>query len=75
VTACGRPEPEPQPSPDSPDPAALAALVRYPKFDDTDPHEWTGRGPHSYPIHGIDVSRWQGDIDWHQAKSAGVTFA
>jgi len=81
LSGCGRsaPEPEPAADPAAPDPAALAAalddLVTYPKFDDADPHKWTGRGPRSYPIHGIDVSRWQGDIDWHQAKAAGVTFA
>ena len=54
---------------------ALAQLVTYPKFGDSDPHSWTGRGPRSYPIHGIDVSRYQGDIDWRQVKSSGVSFA
>ena len=75
VAGCGHPEREPEPTPDTPDPVALAALTTYPKFDDADPHKWTGRRPRSYPIHGVDVSRWQGDIDWHQAKSAGVAFA
>jgi len=27
------------------------------------------------PIYGIDVSRWQGDIDWVKVKNAGVNFA
>ncbi len=27
------------------------------------------------PIQGIDVSYWQGDIDWNQARAAGVRFA
>ncbi len=27
------------------------------------------------PIHGIDVSKWQGDIDWHAARQAGTQFA
>lgn len=27
------------------------------------------------PIHGIDVSRWQGDIDWNRVRRAGATFA
>ena len=24
---------------------------------------------------GIDVSRWQGDIDWKKVKAAGIEFA
>ncbi len=31
--------------------------------------------PEDYAVHGIDVSRWQGDIDWVKAKNAGVAFA
>ena len=27
------------------------------------------------PIHGIDVSHWQGDIDWRQVRRAGARFA
>ena len=74
AAACGRPPPEPEPTPD-PDAAALAALVTYPAFGDADPHEWTGRTPQTYPIHGIDISRWQGSIDWNKARDAGVSFA
>jgi lysozyme len=80
--ACSRREPEPVaiptvavPDPNAVDPVALATLVTNPKFGDADPFEWTGRKPHSYPIHGIDISRWQGDIDWDHARSGGVSFA
>ncbi|MTI43285.1 glycosyl hydrolase family 25 [Roseibium hamelinense] len=31
--------------------------------------------PEDYAIHGIDVSRWQGDIDWNRVKRAGTEFA
>jgi lysozyme len=31
--------------------------------------------PHDYPIHGIDVSKFQGDIDWNAVASSGVQFA
>jgi lysozyme len=31
--------------------------------------------PHDYPVHGIDVSRFQGDIDWNAVASSGVKFA
>jgi lysozyme len=31
--------------------------------------------PHDYPIHGIDVSKFQGDIDWSKVADSGVKFA
>ncbi|MTH97828.1 GH25 family lysozyme [Roseibium sp. RKSG952] len=31
--------------------------------------------PEDYAIHGIDVSRWQGDIDWQEVKRDGTEFA
>jgi len=31
--------------------------------------------PEDFAVHGIDVSRWQGDIDWHAVKRAGTEFA
>ena len=30
---------------------------------------------HALPIHGIDVSRWQGKIDWASVGAAGTQFA
>lgn len=44
-------------------------------FGDADPHDWTGRHPDAYPVHGIDVSRWQPEVDWHTAHASGVSFA
>ena len=37
--------------------------------------EFSGVYPHDYPIHGIDVSKYQGDIDWPRVKSSGLQFA
>ncbi len=31
--------------------------------------------PTDYPIHGIDVSKFQGDIDWNAVAGSGVKFA
>ncbi|MEX6505807.1 GH25 family lysozyme [Jiella sp. M17.18] len=28
-----------------------------------------------YPIHGVDVSKYQGDVDWSAARQGGVAFA
>lgn len=46
------------------------------KFGDSDPVDWPpGDAPRSHSVHGIDISVWQGDIDWHKARSNGVNFA
>ncbi|MBT9382977.1 glycoside hydrolase family 25 protein [Pseudooceanicola sp. CBS1P-1] len=44
-------------------------------FGDTKPHEWKGVTPDLYQVHGIDASRYQGDINWAQARAHGVAFA
>ena len=31
--------------------------------------------PWQYPVHGIDVSKYQGDIDWSAVAPSGVDFA
>lgn len=62
VFACGRPADTPSYSTNT-------------RFGDFDPHPWEGRGPDAYPVHGIDVARYQGDIDWRQVRRAGVAFA
>ncbi|WP_146345562.1 glycoside hydrolase family 25 protein [Phaeobacter marinintestinus] len=75
LAACGSGRkasaPEPAPAPVSGETASFAAA---PRFDDLDPVEWPGTKPTNYRIHGIDVSRWQGDIDWYTARNAGVSF-
>ena len=53
----------------------VAGVVAFPEFGDHDPHPWDGRAPEDYPVHGIDVSRWQGDIDWETVARSGVSFA
>ena len=32
-------------------------------------------GQHLHEVHGIDVARYQGEIDWHAVKAAGIGFA
>lgn len=46
----------------------------FPRFADADPHPWPGRAPTAYAVHGLDVSRWQGNIDWARARRSGVSF-
>lgn len=70
---CSARPPEPAPAPV---PAATSSVARtHPRFDDADPHEAIGTRPARYAVHGIDVSRWQGGIDWRTAHAAGVSFA
>jgi lysozyme len=60
--------------------SALLALSAsdWPAFSlslrDAKPHDGVAAA-HTMPIQGIDVSYWQGDIDWNQVRAAGVRFA
>ena len=49
--------------------------VAYPRFDDSDPHEWRRNAPWKYPVHGTDVSKYQTSVSWTEAKAAGISFA
>jgi lysozyme len=51
------------------------SAVMAPRFGDADPVSWPGRAPQAYPVHGIDVSKFQPPIDWATARDAGVSFA
>ncbi len=74
LVSCGRRGPPPQVVEATPGVDRTAPAVIYPDFGDADPHDWDGRHPGLYPVHGLDVSRWQGPIDWRQAKASGVSF-
>lgn len=47
---------------------------RYPAKGDVKPHPGVALAAR-LPIHGIDVSRWQGKIDWAKVRAAGTQFA
>jgi len=61
---------------------ALLLLAAYPgslsarsvKLADAKPHKGVASA-HSMEVQGIDVSAWQGDIDWGRARAAGTRFA
>ncbi|MBE9636768.1 GH25 family lysozyme [Salipiger mangrovisoli] len=44
------------------------------RFGDSKPHDWGTIGPATYPVHGLDAARYQGVIDWHTARGAGIRF-
>jgi lysozyme len=59
-----------------PTPTAIAGVaVRNPRFGDRDPHDWGARAPWTYAVHGTDVSKYQGYIDWDTARASGISFA
>src|SRR5680860_432592 len=56
----------------APSPGYRLALSR--TLRDAKPHDGVAAA-HTMPIQGIDVSYWQGDINWETARAAGVHFA
>lgn len=48
------------------------ALAR--PLSDKKPHEGVAEA-HKMPVQGIDVSYYQGDIDWRKVRAAGIQFA
>lgn len=45
------------------------------RFRDAKPINFGKVTPRHYAVHGVDVSRWQGDIDWAKLRSQGANFA
>ncbi len=56
-------------------PVASPSHAQGPKFGDSDPVSFTPYTPQRFPVHGIDVSRFQGDINWKIVRGAGMRFA
>jgi len=54
--------------------AARGGPVQRHRFRDAKPINFGKVSPKDYPVHGVDVSRWQGEIDWHTLKSQGANF-
>lgn len=48
--------------------------AHYPLKSDAKPHPGVAKA-HRHPVHGIDISKWQGEIDWGEVKRAGTAFA
>jgi lysozyme len=49
--------------------------VHGPRFRDAKPIRFGRISPKHYPVHGVDVSRWQGNINWNLLKKNGANFA
>ncbi|MGL4240878.1 MAG: glycoside hydrolase family 25 protein [Beijerinckiaceae bacterium] len=46
---------------------------RYGQKSDAKPHPGV-TSARTYAVHGIDISKWQGDIDWTAVRAAGTRF-
>lgn len=60
------------------EPAARSATrhrVYNQRFSDAKPINFGKVKPKHHPVHGVDVSRWQGNIDWPRLRSQGANFA
>lgn len=58
------------------EPAASRASGSVPRFANSDPwSEWGRVAPWHYPVHGIDISKYQGDVDWYRVRASGISFA
>ncbi len=44
-------------------------------FRDAKPINFGKISPRKLAVHGVDVSRWQGDIDWETLRTRGANFA
>ena len=44
------------------------------RFRDAKPINFGKVTPQHFPVHGVDVSRWQGDIDWATLRTQGANF-
>jgi Lyzozyme M1 (1,4-beta-N-acetylmuramidase) len=45
------------------------------RFSDAKPIDFGRASPRPFAVHGVDVSRWQGDIDWVKLRNQGANFA
>jgi lysozyme len=52
-----------------------SARIYSQRFRDAKPINFGKVTPRHYAVHGVDVSRWQGNIDWPKLRTQGANFA
>jgi lysozyme len=55
--------------------SAPSLLLARSKFKDRDPINFGRSGPSTFPVHGIDAARFQGQMNWKQIRRQGIKFA
>ena len=56
-------------------PAMLAGPITRYGFRDAKPMNFGKASPRHMTVHGVDVSRWQGNINWEKLRGQGANFA
>ncbi len=62
-------------TPEMPSAARSGGEIYGHRFRDAKPINFGRSSPRKLEVHGVDVSRWQGDIDWDRLRSQGANFA
>ena len=60
-------EPQPQPG--------TRSRIYSRRFRDAHPINFGKSSPHKLAVHGVDISRWQDNMDWETLRSQGANFA
>lgn len=60
--------------PSAPASAFKRGIIHERRFRDAKPINFGRRSPRHLAVHGVDVSRWQGDIDWAKLRGQGANF-
>lgn len=55
--------------------ACPTSLLAHHSLGDSDPVAFRGPDPQRAPVQGIDLSRFQPEVDWRQVRRSGVRFA
>ncbi|WP_019172367.1 glycoside hydrolase family 25 protein [Pseudaminobacter salicylatoxidans] len=55
--------------------APVRAQIYSRQFRDAKPINFGKASPKRLAVHGVDVSRWQGEIDWAKLRTQGANFA
>ena len=55
-------------------PSSAKTKVYRHQFRDAKPINFGKRRPQDHAVHGVDVSRWQANIDWAQLRKQGANF-
>ena len=49
-------------------------IINERRFRDAKPINFGKSSPKQLAVHGVDISRWQGDIDWQKLRGQGANF-
>lgn len=62
------------PSPRQASPSRGKQKIYRHRFSDAKPINFGKHAPQDLPVHGVDISRWQGNIDWEKLREHGANF-